>query len=314
MTIHEQSLIDWLGRREWQHDRLRLGIGDDMAIINLPDGGTVLLSSDMLLDGVHFNTADHDPAAIGHKCLACGLSDCAAMAVRPVAATVSLALPKQWDPSAAERLMDGIAATAAKFDVAIAGGDTTTWNKPLAVDVAVCAVPYPGIDPVRRSGAVVGDAIFVTGRLGGSGAGRHLTFTPRVRESQRIASALGPYLHAMIDVSDGLSLDLSRVCAASGVGALLEEGLLTKVASDDAHRAADEDGADALDHVLSDGEDFELLLVAEERAEPQSGHRAADPAGGVKLYRLGRIVEKPGLSLRRIDGCVEPIEPRGYVH
>ncbi|MCH7705356.1 MAG: hypothetical protein IIB61_09595 [Planctomycetes bacterium] len=118
----------------------------------------------------------------------------------------------------------------------------------------------------------------------------------------------------MIDVSDGLSLDLSRVCAASGVGALLEEDLLTTVAGDDAHRAADEDGVDALEHVLSDGEDFELLLFAEERAEPQSGHREADPVGGVKLYRLGRIVENPGLSLRRIDGRVERIEPRGYVH
>ena len=303
----ETKLIEWLtGRSELaKGSAVALGIGDDMAIVNVPAGG-VLLTADMLLDGVHFDRGVHDLEAVGRKAIGCSLSDCAAMGVQPVAATVSLALPADWRMEDSQRLYGGMAAMAKAFNCAIVGGDTTGWNQRLVIDVAMVATPYPGLTPVRRDGAGVGDVLLVTGPLGGSRLGRHLTFTPRVREAKRILEAWGDRLHAMMDISDGLSLDLHRMCDASGVGAALDERLLEGVIHPDARAAAQRDRKTPMQHALADGEDFELLLAVD-------GQVATERVGGVAFHRIGQITET-GLTLRCAGGGQIPIEPEGFEH
>ncbi|MBI4717783.1 MAG: thiamine-monophosphate kinase [Planctomycetes bacterium] len=312
MPYDELEFVEWLRRRQSAHPAVALGIGDDMAALTLPPG-FVLVSSDMLLDGIHFDTARHAPALIGRKAIACGLSDCAAMAVQPVAATVSVALPVSWGSAESHALYEGLFALAAEFGTAIVGGDTTRWPNPLAVDVTIAAVPLPGIDPVTRSGARVGDQLYVTGALGGSILGRHLTFTPRITAAREIAHAAGIRLHAMMDISDGLSLDLWRLCQASGVGAILEESLLASVIHEDARTLAARDGKPPLDHAFSDGEDFELLIALADDDGGGSDTRHGGVAAALGLIPIGRMADK-GLQLRRCDGTLEPLVPRGYVH
>jgi thiamine-monophosphate kinase len=281
-----------------------LGIGDDMAILRAGES-SILVTSDMLLDGVHFDSSTHTPAQIGRKAAACSLSDCAAMAVRPVAAVVSVALPRAYGVDKAQALMEGIAGACAEFDCALVGGDTTSWPHPLALDVAMLARPYDGVSPVRRDGARMGDGVYVTGSLGGSLLGKHLTFTPKVREARAIAESLGPKLHAMMDVTDGLAIDLDRMIESSGVGAVLDEGAVLSIADAAAVRLAQASGRPVLDHVLHDGEDFELLLAGEVEAAGAECHL---------LTRVGEIVAPKGLRLRRADGTIVPLEPRGYEH
>lgn len=302
MVGDELQFVEWLRGQCRKSAAVKLGVGDDMAVLKMPAGQT-LVASDMLLDGVHFDTRRHTLQQIGRKAVACSLSDCAAMAVEPVAATVSVSLPAKTTFSDAKELYNGVLGIADEYGLAIVGGDTTSWKHPLAIDVAVVATPYEGIEPVTRSGARAGDGLFVTGHLGGSLLGRHLTFTPRVREARVLAETLGRRLHAMLDISDGLALDLWRMCQSSCVGAALDEQLLERVISEDARRAATADGIAALDHALADGEDFELLLAV--------GGEIAHPP--VTLYPIGRITEA-NLVVRRTDGKVEPLEPRGYVH
>ncbi|UCE61559.1 MAG: thiamine-phosphate kinase [Phycisphaerales bacterium] len=303
MTMNELEFVEWLRGRQREHPAAVLGIGDDMEIVRVGEE-TILLSSDMLLDGVHFDTFKHDLALIGRKAIACSLSDCAAMAVQPVASTISIALSAGTSTEDAQELFRGASEIAAEYDLAIAGGDTTSWSSPLAIDVSIVASPFPGIEPVTRAGAKAGDTLYVTGPLGGSLLGRHLTFTPRVKEAKVLAETLGDRLHAMMDISDGLSLDLWRLCWASGVGATLDEQDLQQVVSDDAQRLAERDGRPALEHALTDGEDFELLLAA-------CGQAPQIP--GVTTHRIGTVTDS-GLLIRRKDGQLEPLEPKGFVH
>ena len=301
----ESALIRWLtDQQSPMPAHVPLGIGDDMCIV-AAGAETVLLGSDLLLDGVHFDSATHSLESVGRKALACGLSDCAAMAVQPRAATVSVALPDSFNLSHAKALYTEMRALGERFECPVTGGDTTSWSHPLAIDVTVMARPYPGLQPVLRSGAQPGDGLYVTGPLGGSLLGRHLTFEPRVHEAHRLAKNLGCALHAMLDISDGLSLDLHRLCASSNVGARLDESLLEQVVHHDAVEAARGDGRSKLDHVLGDGEDFELLLAV-----------AGDPrvsVAGVRLHRVGEIVASD-LVIRRPNGRVEPLPVQGYEH
>jgi len=302
MAGDELQLVEWLRGRQTHHPSVILGIGDDMAVLRTT-GDRILVSSDMLLDGVHFDTHRHPLNAIGRKVIACSLSDCAAMAVRPLSATVSVALPESMSVSEAEELHAGMFSMAEEFQLAVAGGDTNRWPHPLAIDVAVTAIPYPGVEPVRRGGAKPGDGLYVTGRLGGSLFGHHLAFHPRVREAESLSRRLGQRLHAMIDISDGLSLDLWRLCIASRVGAELNERELHRVISEDARGSAVSSGRTPLEHALNDGEDFELLMAIEGEALVE----------GVPLFRIGRITES-GLTMIRDGGIIESLEPRGYVH
>ena len=302
----EAQLVDWLSRRfSARSPSVRVGIGDDMAGID-SGGGDVWIAADMLLDGVHFNLHRHEPRLIGRKAVACSLSDCAAMAVQPIAATVSLAWPRGTPIETIQQMYEGMAEIADEFDCAIVGGDTTAWNHPMVIDVAMLAKPFHHITPVRRDGATPGDRLWVTGQLGGSLLGRHLSFQPRIRQARRLGELFGPRLHAMMDISDGLSLDLHRICTASAAGAILVESDLQHVIHDDAHTAARGDGRPPIDHTLSDGEDFELLLAL----DPTADHRVA---GDIPLLPIGRVVNA-GLHIEHIDGTTEPLAPRGFQH
>lgn len=307
MSHNELAIHDWLKKTHSNHPSVSLGPGDDMACVET-SSGDVLMSSDMLLDGVHFDSTRHTPKQIGRKAIACTLSDCAAMAVKPVGVTVSLALPNSTEMSQIQDLFEGMRVIASEFDVPVVGGDTTRWNHPLAIDVAILAIPYEKMTPVTRSGAKSGDTLWVTGKLGGSLLGHHLSFTPRIHEAYTLANALGSQLHAMIDLSDGLSLDLWRVCQASGVGVKLNENMLQAVIREEAHQLSQHDGQSPLDHALSDGEDFELLLAVDGNVEDTMIQSIE-----VKLFPVGHVIDS-GFDLLRSDGSTESIEPRGYVH
>lgn len=302
MAKGERALIDWLKQRSGGSSaRVELSIGDDMAALRL-DGSRVLITSDMLLDGVHFRTSEHQPDQIGRKAIACSLSDCAAMAVRPIAAVVSVALPASADMEFAQTLFAGVQALATAFDCAVVGGDTTAWANPLVIDITMLAEPWPDRDPVRRDGGRAGDRLYVTGSLGGSLAGHHLNFAPRVTEAHTLTKWLGPNLHAMMDLSDGLALDLSRLCEASGCGAELYEAQLEPCISEAAKAAASRDGRTPLEHALQDGEDFELLLAVDPSvAEPPLGR----PVG---------VLVESGLTLVDPAGRARALEPIGYEH
>ncbi|MEM6315828.1 MAG: thiamine-phosphate kinase, partial [Planctomycetota bacterium] len=209
------------------------------------------------------------------------LSDVAAMAALPHAAIVTAALPRGFGIENAKQLYLGIEAAGAVFDCPIVGGDTGSWPGPLAVSVAILADPA-GVTPVRRHDARPGDGLFVTGRLGDSFAsGRHLTFTPRIREARRLVRTSD--ITAMMDLSDGLARDLPRLCTASGVGADLDSAAIP------CHTT--------VDAALGDGEDYELLLAA-------SG--TVDPA---LATRIGTVTAEPGV---RIDG--KPLPTGGWEH
>lgn len=287
---------------------MEIGLGDDMAGLTLLGGSTVLLGSDLLVAGVHFDPIKHSPSEIGRKAVLRCLSDCAAMAVRPVAALVSLLLPRGEVLSSGEAIMKSAFSAAAEFDCAIVGGDTASWPGQAVIDVMIAAQPWPEITPVRRDGARPGDSIHATGKFGGSILGKHMSFTPRVREAKQIAGELKEALHAMIDVSDGLSLDLHRLCTASGCGAILEEQALLGVVSPDAQRLADEDGLAPLEHAMGDGEDYELLMAV--APEVESKCRELD----LELTCIGRFTEELGFQLRKSNNKLIDLEPMGYLH
>ncbi len=301
----ESELIEWLTAQPGASRNVQLGIGDDMAIVDV-GGRSVAITTDMLLDGVHFDRNRHTLEEIGRKAIACSLSDCAAMAVKPLAATVSVALPESSDMNDAKALHHGMRAMADAFDCVIVGGDTTGWDQRLAIDVTILALPYATHPPVRRDTARVGDVLFVTGPLGGSILGRHMNFTPRVHEAHGLVDAWGSAVHALMDISDGLAIDLHRMCKASNVGALLEERLLEAVISDDARELAHEDGKTPVTHALSDGEDYELLLAA----KPDQPWQAPE---GVSLFRIGTITDS-GMMMRGVDGNDTLLSPMGYEH
>lgn len=301
----ELALVEFF-RRVSRRDagRVPIGIGDDMACVRV-EGNLVLITSDMLLEGVHFETGRHTAEEIGRKAVACSLSDCAAMACWPVAATVSLGLNEKMARGEVEKLFEAMEEMAREYDCLIVGGDTNSWRGGLVLDVAMLARPATRRGPVRRDGALIGDDILVTGKLGGSLGGGHLRFRPRVREAAKLAEGLHEKLHALMDISDGLSLDLYRLCQASGVGAVLEAGALEGAIGEAARAAAQEDGRSALDHALNDGEDFELLAAVEAGA--------AVPDVGVSLTRVGTITRE-GLAIRGADGSTAVLEARGYEH
>jgi len=307
MAKGENALVAWLAKRfNADPRRVPIGIGDDMAAVCL-DGGLVAMTADMLLDGVHFESGRQPFELIGRKAIACSLSDCAAMACEPRTATVSIALNQAMLFEDVQRLYEGMAGIADEYGCAIVGGDTTSWSGRLAIDVAMLAEPMSLRGPIRRSTAGPGDMIYVSGLLGGSLAGKHLTFTPRLDLARRLVFSHA--LHAMMDISDGLAMDLDRMCAASKCGAELYSEQLEQVISSAAREMAVQDGRSPVEHALSDGEDFELLVAG------------GDELGrlGFGLLPVGRFVARsPETDSAMIivgpDGSRISLEPRGYEH
>lgn len=301
----ELELIEWIRGHAPAAPHVPLGIGDDAALVRNAGGPDTLVTTDLLMDGVHFELASTDPRLIGRKALAVNLSDAAAMAGVPRAAFVSFALPKSGGRALGERLTDGIQQLAGEFDVVLAGGDTNTWNGPLVINITLLAEPA-GDGPVLRSGALPGDRILVTGALGGSLSGRHLTFTPRVSEALKLREAVR--LHALIDLSDGLATDLRHVLRASGAGAIIGAAAIPVHPDVDHDLPQDQ----RVDHALRDGEDFELLFTVD--ADDARRLRATPPFD-TPLSEIGEVTTVAGeLLLRREDGRSELIRQAGWEH
>ena len=225
----------------------KLGIGDDCAILDVGPRSNLLVTTDMLMDGRHFRLEADGPERVGHKALGVNLSDIAAMAGVPRAALVAVALPQAGASELARGLYDGMTVLAEQFGIDLVGGDTNAWDGPLVVCVTLIG-EATSRGPVCRNGAKAGDAILVTGALGGSlHAGRHLRVEPRIAEALALHESAP--LHAMIDISDGLASDLSHILVESGgLGAVLEETAIP--IHSDAHEMSRNDGVSALDHAL----------------------------------------------------------------
>jgi thiamine-monophosphate kinase len=301
---HEFDLISHARALAARHSRLAVGIGDDAALVRFPDSGACLVTVDMLMEGVDFTLGSATGRQIGWKSLAVNLSDIAAMAGKPVACVVSMALPRHGGFELGRDLLGGVTACAEKFDVALAGGDTNTWDGPVVVSVTVLG-EATGAGPVLRSGARPGDWIMATGAFGGSIAGRHLDFTPRVEEALVLHQTVT--LHAMIDTSDGLAADLWHILEESRVGAVLEESAIPISPA----AGTIGDGRSSLDHALADGEDFELLFAV----SPQDGQKLlSSPPFSTPISRIGEVVAGTSCHLKAPVGTLKPLPALGWKH
>jgi thiamine-monophosphate kinase len=304
----ENELVDRLRHQFPARPPVTVGIGDDGAVLQTAGNGEIVVVTDMLLDGVHFDLRTTPPRWAGRKAVAVNLSDLAAMACRPTAAFVSLALPRSGREPVqfVDELYEGIRELADRYAFTVAGGDTNSWTGPFAINVCLTGEPVPG-GPVLRSTARPGDAILVSGALGGSlASGRHLRFEPRL-ELARYLAGLFP-IHAMMDVSDGLSTDLARLTAASGVGAVIDADCVPIHPDVPANLPPES----RLGAALNDGEDFELLICA---AENDVAAMIAAAAGcGCLLTRIGEIKFGSGCRIRGGDLHEQSLVSGGWQH
>lgn len=294
--------------------------GDDCAVVTL-GLAPALLKVDQVVEGRHVPAVAswaHGPFPGGHsraayldlvarKALARVLSDIAAMAGTPAAALAAASLPHDFPDPAARELADALHTSGARFRCPIVGGDVASFSPahpgPLTLSVAAIGSPHPARGPVLRSGARLGDALFVTGALGGSlapdGLGRHMTFDPRLPEAAFLADTLGDRLHAMLDISDGLGIDAARLARASSVRVEIDARLVPCAPGMPVARA------------LGDGEDYELLFAV----DPHATVPPRCPATGCAFTRLGVVVAgDPGAWLRRDDGSTRDISGEGWEH
>jgi thiamine-monophosphate kinase len=308
--MNEFELIRRLTRSLPTNKQVVVGPGDDCAVLDvgLPER-QLLFKTDAVVEGVHFKP-ETPPEKIGHKALGRCLSDVAAMAGAPSAVLVTLALPPTFEPGVVEAIYDGMNALARRYDVAIVGGETTTNPERMVISVALLGWVSRG-KGILRSGAEAGDAIFVTGELGGSLAGKHLDFEPRLAEAAWLAQHFK--VHAMIDVSDGLAGDLRHVLKASRVGAEL---LSTSIPiSLEARRKAKAESSakPPLLAALTDGEDFELLFTVTSRDAVPLLDAWKKQFPKIPLACIGKITASEGITIRDKQG-VRPLTAHGYEH
>jgi thiamine-monophosphate kinase len=218
---------------------------------------------------------------------------------------ITIALPRQHPSKIAGEVYEGIIDAATRYQLAIAGGDITVYDGPVSLSVTLLG-SVPTGKAWLRSGAQEGDVILVSGAVGGSLRGRHMRPEPRTKLASQLRE-LGVEVHAAIDISDGLSLDLDRLCAASGVGAELDADAIP-IHPDATMRAA-ETGCTPWEHAWRDGEDFELILTM----TPEHAQRAVQAELDVPLTRIGEITGRTGMW-KRVQGKLERLMPQGYIH
>jgi thiamine-monophosphate kinase len=293
------------------------GIGDDCAVLRITSGRELLVTTDFSLEGIHFRRDWHPAESVGHRCLARGLSDIAAMGGDPVAAFLSLALPRDVPQAWVRSFIRGWMTLAKKYDVPLAGGDTAQSPNKILADIIVIGAAPKG-KAVLRSTARAGDRIFVSGELGGSAAAvaelmakptkklnprdypRHLYPEPRL-ELGRILREKN-LVSAMIDLSDGLSTDLAHICEESGVGAKIASALIPRARVGKPARQV------ALDLALHGGEDYELLFTV-----PQ-GKRVPARIAGVTLTEIGAITRSQKILLQDENGVTRRLPAKGWEH
>jgi thiamine-monophosphate kinase len=305
----------------------RIGLGDDGAVLERPSGLSIL-TCDAFVEGVHFRRDYASLEDIGYKCIVANQSDVAAMGGFPAQAVISVCVPENVSESDVLELYEGMLDAVTRFGGEIVGGDVVASTAGLVVSVAMLGVVGPD-RVVTRRGAVPGDAVLVTGELGGSGAGllalesglplagevaaavrRHLRPAPRIAEVQALLDVATP--HAMIDVSDGATTDLLHLAEESEVGVVLREaafpvfGLAAAVAA--------RLGRDPSELALGSGEEFEILVtLPASEVERATEHVAA--VTGTRLTRIGEVVDRgTGCRLIGSDGAARPLRRTGYEH
>jgi thiamine-monophosphate kinase len=292
------------------------GIGDDCAVLRLVPGHDSLVTTDFTLEGIHFRRDWHPAESVGHRCLARGLSDIAAMGGTPVAVFLSLALPHDLPQSWVKRFTRSLTSLAEKHGAPLSGGDTSESPDGILADIIVVGTVPKG-NAILRSGARPGDRIFVSGALGGSAAAihqmraqpkkkvhprdyvRHFYPEPRI-ELGRVLRERG-LATSMIDTSDGLSVDLAHLCEESSVGAELDEAMIPRARVGKPAREVE------LELALHGGEDYELLFTA------PPVKRIPSQIGGVALTQIGRITRGHKIFVAGANGKHE-LKPRGWEH
>jgi len=298
-----------------QRSGLIQGIGDDCAVLRVPKGHEVLITTDFSLEGVHFRRDWHPPEVVGHRCLTRGLSDIAAMGGEPRAAFLSLALPPKLQQSWVDRFLEGFLKLAKKFNLPLAGGDTAESPGGVLADIIVLG-SVPKGKALLRSGARPGDRLYVTGELGGSAAAieglirgtakirpeeypQHFHPLPRIQvgrilREKNIASA-------MIDISDGLSTDLAHLCEESGVGAEIRSEAIPRA------KVGKEQSEVDLRLALHGGDDYELLFTA------PTNKRVPGRIAGVPVTLIGHVTRYKRMVLTQ-GGARHVLKPQGWEH
>jgi len=311
MPLKELQLLQRIRRAVVRgRPKLVTGIGDDCAVLDIPRGHQALVTTDFTLEDIHFRREWHPADSVGHRCLARGLSDIAAMGGIPSAAFLSLAVPSALPQRWVDEFLAGLLKLARRYSVTLAGGDTAQSPAGILADIIVVGA-IPAGQSVLRSGARVGDIIYVSGTLGASVAtlqelrsGRELRPSSHPRHffpEPRIA--IGQFLRekklasAMIDTSDGLSTDLRHICDESGVGAAIEAAALPAAPGDD-----------RLQYALHGGEDYELLFTA------SPNRRIPRQIAGTPITRIGEITRGREITLQAPDGKSHPLKSGGWEH
>lgn len=324
VVIPEKALIARIRRiAAATNPAVLTGIGDDCAVLRLLPGRgkrekiDTLVTTDFSLEGIHFRRDWHPPESVGHRCLARGLSDIAAMGGEPVAAFLSLALPRDLPQSWVDRFARSLVSLAEKYSVNLAGGDTAESPNGVLADIVVVGTTPKG-KAILRSGARPGDYIYVSGELGGSAAAvwemrknpkrklnpreypRHFFPAPRIELGRSLREK--GLASAMIDTSDGLSTDLGHVCKESGVGAELQAEAIPAASVGKPLREVD------LQFALHGGEDYELLFTA------PGGKRIPSRIGEVPITQIGHITRSSKIFLMNRSGVGYELHPRGWEH
>jgi len=302
----EFDLINWIRSRVANTADIPVGIGDDCAALRMPSDRVALVTTDMLIANVHFRPEEVSPQQVGRKAIARGLSDIAAMAGDALAVVVALAAPKNISASYLKDLFEGMKEMADALGVRIVGGDIASGDMPLALTVtAIGAGKEHSL--TLRSGASPGDMVMVTGQLGGSLLGKHLSFSPLLKEAIWLRETVA--LHGMIDISDGLAADAGHIATESRVA--IELWSDTIPISRDAMRMAQRSGLTALEHALHDGEDYELLFTAGAR---DAANLLKQPKAPMHITCIGEVVSGSGLWIRERGKDRIPLSPRGWRH
>lgn len=335
----EFSFIKSLQRKQHlalsiQHSAIIKGIGDDAAIIKKDSTTDYVISTDLLVEDIDFRLEWTQPDFLGHKALAVSLSDIAAMGANPIFALLSIGIPKKiWHTKFLDKFYDGWFALSSKHNVQLIGGDVSKTPDKIVIDSIVIGETKHG-KAVMRSGAKVGDLIFVTGNLGGASAGLRLLEdmnSPDIskllrskRKSDKkflilkqlkpdakveIGKAIGEKKLAtsMIDISDGLSSDLNHLCNASNVCAVIESD---KIPIESLISTQCSDKNDQLNFAINGGEDFELLFTV----NPNKVKKLFNSLEGCKITQIGVITEKTKNNTIIINGKKKILRPKGFVH
>jgi len=304
MTMNEDRLVQWFADQfTLSPTEVPIGIGDDMAEVFAQGASSVFFATDTLVERTHFDFATATLDQVGYKAMAVNLSDCAAMATQPLAAVVAITLPLGFGESKLKDVYAGIQRASQRYQCPVVGGDTTCSASAAPLVLTVSILSRCGKSrAITRSQAQAGDIVCVTGSLGGSLAGRHLSFEPRLEEALSLAE--GDSITAMMDISDGLSTDLTRLCRRSQVGALIEAAQIP--ISDQART-----GEDPLASALHDGEDFELLFTLAPGDYRRLKKRWPHPT---PITQIGRITESSSIAIRLPGDMVSPLAAGGFDH